>query len=197
MKSTDTIYDLKLLYEEEEGIVPNHQTYFCGPVAIESDKILVSDLLEYNNTFDVKLQKAATLKTDKDVTVLYGPTRNDFQKLYLSTGGSKKIEFKKGKFGIVTSTRTIGEENVYTVQRYKLPSDKEQNVVLKSEGGDTVAFLVTSTGEELRLKPEVMEYKIGKTPLERVNEVIKAVNCIVEWGKQRLSTEQQNNLFLF
>ena len=140
MKSTDTIYDLKLLYEEEEGIVPNHQTYFCGPVAIESDKILVFDLLEYNNTFDVKLQKAATLKTDKDVTVLYGPTRNDFQKLYLSSGGSKKVEFKKGKFGIVTSTRTIGEERVYTVQRYKLPSDKEQNAEMQKAADISVLF---------------------------------------------------------
>ena len=183
MKSTDTIYDLKLLYEEEEGIVPNHQTYFCGPVAIESDKILVSDLLEYNNTFDVKLQKAATLKTDKDVTVLYGPTRNDFQKLYLTTGGSKKIEFKKGKFGIVTSTRTIGEEKIYQVQRYKLPSDKEQNVVLKSEGGDTVAFLVTKAGEEKRLEPEVMEFKFGKALMERVKDVMSFIDSIVECGK--------------
>ena len=203
VKNTDTIYDLKLLYEEEEGIVPNHQTYFCGPVPIESDEILVSSVIEfYGTTLDLKLKKAATLQTDKDVAVVYGPDRNNFKTVNLRPGGREKIEFKKGKFGIVTHTATSGVdktsgENVYTVERYKLPSDKEQNVVLKSEGGDTVAFLVTSTGEELRLKPEVMEYKIGKTPLERVNEVIKAVNCIVEWGKQRLSTEQQNNLFLF
>ena len=170
--------------------MPNHQTYFCGPVPIESDEILLSSVIEfYGTTLDLKLKKAATLQTDKDVAVVYGPDRNNFKTVNLRPGGREKIEFKKGKFGIVTSTRTIGEETVYTVQRYKLPSDKEQNVVLKSEGGDTVAFLVTSTGEELRLKPEVMEYKIGKTPLERVNEVIKAVNCIVEWGKQRLSSK--------
>ena len=64
MKSTDTIYDLKLKYEEEEGIVPSHQSYFCGPVPIDSDEILLSSLIEvYGDTFDVKLRKAAMMQT--------------------------------------------------------------------------------------------------------------------------------------
>ena len=44
MKSTDTIRDLKLKFEEEEGIPPEHQSYFSGPVELE-DETLVSTLL--------------------------------------------------------------------------------------------------------------------------------------------------------
>ena len=194
VKSTDTIYDLKVKYEEEEGIVPSHQSYFCGPVPIESDEILLSSLIEvYGDTFDVKLRKAAMMQTDKDVTIVFGPSRHKFQRIYLRPGGSKKIEFKKGKFGIVTHTATSGEDNVYTVERYKLPKDAEETITLKSEGGDTVAFLVTSTGQEERLQPETMEYKIGKTPMERVKDVVKiganigqvisAIDTIIDWGE--------------
>ena len=41
LKSTDTIHDLKLKFEEEEGIPPEHQSYFSGPVELE-DKTFVS-----------------------------------------------------------------------------------------------------------------------------------------------------------
>ena len=41
MKSTDTIHGLKLKFEEEEGIPPEHQSYFSGPVELE-DKTFVS-----------------------------------------------------------------------------------------------------------------------------------------------------------
>ena len=172
--------------------MPNHQTYFCGPVPIESDEILLSSVIEfYGTTLDLKLKKAATLQTDKDVAVVYGPDRNNFKTVNLRPGGREKIEFKKGKFGIVTHTATSGVdktsgENVYTVERYKLPSDKEQNVVLKSEGGDTVAFLVTKAGEEKRLEPEVMEFKFGKALMERVKDVMSFIDSIVECGKHRL-----------
>ena len=194
VKSTDTVLDLKKMYEEEEGIVPEHQTYFCGPVPVESDEILLSSLIEvFGNTFDVKLTKAAMMQTDKDVMIVFGPSRHKFQKIYLRPGGSKNIKFKKGKFGIVTHTATVGEDNIYTVDRYKLLNDAEQTIKLKSEGDATVAFIVTNDGEEERLMPETMEYKVGNPPMERVKDVVRiganigqvisAVGTILDWGK--------------
>ena len=66
IKSTDTIHDLKLKFEEEEGIPPEHQSYFSGPVELE-DETLVSTLVEvFGDTLDVKLRKAATVSTNQD-----------------------------------------------------------------------------------------------------------------------------------
>ena len=59
-----------------------------------------------------------------------------------------------------------------TVERYKLPSDKEQTIVLKSEGNNTVAYLATDLGE-VQLHPEVMEYKMGTSPIELLKNVLK------------------------
>ena len=206
MKSTDTIYDLKMKFEEEEGIVPSHQSYFCGPVPIETDDILISSLMELNgNTLDVKLRKAAMIETDQDVTIVFGPGRRRFQKIYLKPGGSKEIKLRQGKFGIVTHTEKDGEDNVYTVERYKLSNEEEQTIVLKSVDSHTVVFLVTSGGQEERLTPEVMEYKMGKTTMDRVIEIskiganigriISAIDSVVNWGKYQ--RQERRKLYFF
>ena len=66
LKSTDTIHDLKLKFEEEEGIPPEHQSYYSGPVELE-DETSVSTLVEvFGNTLDVKLRKAAMMSTNHD-----------------------------------------------------------------------------------------------------------------------------------
>ena len=190
--------DLKLKYEAEEGIVPGHQSYFCGPVPIDSDEILLfslSSLLEINgNTLDVKLQKAAMIDTDRDVTLVYGRGRRRFQKIVLNASGPKKLDLIKGKFGIVTHTQQGNNDNdTYTVERYKLPTDEEQSIVLKFEEGKTVAYLVTSGGQEERLQPEMKEYRMGKTAIEHVKDVTKILANItrgisglldiIDWGK--------------
>ena len=190
--------DLKLKYEAEEGIVPGHQSYFCGPVPIDSDEILLfslSSLLEINgNTLDVKLQKAAMIDTDHDVTLVYGRGRRRFQKIVLNACGPKKIDLIKGKFGIVTHTQQGNNDNdTYTVERYKLPTDEEQSIVLKFEEGKTVAYLVRSGGQEERLQPEMEEYRMGKTAIEHVKDVTKILANItrgisglldiIDWGK--------------
>ena len=190
--------DLKLKYEEEEGIVPGHQSYFCGPVPIDSDEILLfslSSLLEINgNTLDVKLQKAAMIDTDRDVTLVYGRGRRRFQKIVLNASGPKKLDLIKGKFGIVTHTQQGNNDNdTYTVERYKLPTDEEQSIVLKFEEGKTVAYLVRSGGQEERLQPEMKEYRMGKTAIEHVKDVTKILANItrgisglldiIDWGK--------------
>ena len=78
MKSTDTIHDLKLKFEEEEGIPPEHQSYFSGPVELE-DETLVSTLVEvFGDTLDVKLKKAATVSTNQDITLVFGKGRKKF-----------------------------------------------------------------------------------------------------------------------
>ena len=178
----------------EEGIVPSSQSYFCGPVPIENDDVLISSLIEFNgNTLDVKLRKAAMIETNHDVTIVFGPGSRRFQKIYLKPGGSREIKLRKGKFGIVTHTEKDGDDNVYTVERYKLSNEEEQTVVLKSVDSNTVAFLVTRAGQEERLTPEMMEYKMGKTTMDRVKEIAKiganiaqiinAIDSVINWGR--------------
>ena len=53
-----------------------------------------------------------------------------------------------------------------TLERYKLPSDKEQTIVLT-----TVAYLVTDFGEEVQLDPDMMEYKMATSPIEHLKNV--------------------------
>ena len=58
-----------------------------------------------------------------------------------------------------------------------------------------VAFLVTSAGQEERLMPEMMEYKMGKTKMDQVKEIAKisanfgrdskAINSVINWGKHQ------------
>ena len=65
--------------------------------------------------------------------------------------------------------------------------------MLRSEDSNTVVFLVTSAGQEERLKPEMMEYKMGKTTMDRVKEIAKiganigkiicAIDSVMNWGK--------------
>ena len=91
VKSTDTIRDLKQKFEEEEGIPPEHQSYFSGPVELE-DETLVTTLLEvFGDTLDVKLRKAATVSTNKDITLVFGKGRKKFQKVHLKAGVTQKI----------------------------------------------------------------------------------------------------------
>ena len=112
----------------------------------------------------------------------------------------RKIKLKHNKFGIVThvfenkdDAESDGKDNnVYTVERNKLPKDKEQIIVLKSEGNNTVAYLMTDLGK-VQLHPEVMEYKMGTSPIEHlinalkmgrnIAEIISAVDKVREWGK--------------
>ena len=54
---------------------------------------------------------------------------------------------------------------------YKLSNEEEQTIVLRSEDSNTVVFLVTSAGQEERLKPEMMEYKMGTSPIEHLKNV--------------------------
>ena len=176
MKSTDTIHDLKLKFEEEEGIPPEHQSYFSGPVELE-DETLVSTLVEvFGDTLDVKLRKAAMMSTNQDITIVFGKGRNKFEKVHLRAGVPRNINLKHKKFGIVTHVfedkdddESGGKDNnVYTLERYKLPSDKEQAIVLI-----IVAYLVTDLGEEVQFDPEMMEYKMGRSPIEHLKKICR------------------------
>ena len=112
---------------------------------------------------------------------------------------------RKGKFGIVTHTDKDGEDNVYAVERYKLSNEEEQTIVLKSEDSNTVAFLVTSDGQKERLMPEMMEYKMGKTTMDRVKEIAKiganigqiisAIDSVMNWGKHQ--GQERRKLYFF
>ena len=124
MKSRDTIHDLKLKFEEEEGIPPEHQSYFSGPVELE-DETLVSTLVEvFGNTLDVKLKKAATVSTNQDITLVFGKGRKKFQKVHLKAGVTQKITLNHNKFGIVThvfenkdDAKSGGKETTSTLWR--------------------------------------------------------------------------------
>ena len=151
----------------------------------------------FGDTLDVKLRKAAMMSTNHDITIVYGKGRKKFEKVHLKAGLSREIKLKHNKFGIMTHVfenkdddESGGKDNnVYTVERYKLPSDKEQTIVLT-----TVAYLVTDLGEEVQLDPEMMEYKMGTSPIELLKNVLKtggsvaqiisAVNTVVGLGKK-------------
>ena len=117
------------------------------------------------------------MSTNQDITLVFGKGRKKFQKVHLKAGVTQKITLKHKKFGIVThvfenedDAENDGKDNsVYTVERYKLPTDKEQTIVLRSEGNNTVAYLVTDLGEE-RLFSEVMEYRMGTSKGEEEEE---------------------------
>ena len=109
----------------------------------------------FGDTLDVKLRKAAMMSTNQDITIVFGKGRNKFEKVHLRAGVPRNINLKHKKFGIVThvfenkdDAESGGKDNnVYTVERYKLPTDKEQTIVLKLGGNNTVAYLATDLGE--------------------------------------------------
>ena len=98
----------------------------------------MSTLLEvFGDTLDVKLRKAAMMSTNQDITIVFGKGRNKFEKVHLRAGVPRNINLKHKKFGIVThvfenkdDAESDGKDNnVYTVERYKLPNDKERSQV--------------------------------------------------------------------
>ena len=141
----------------------------------------------FGDTLDVKLKKAATVSTNQDITLVFGKGRKKFEKVHLKAGVTQRITLKHNKFGIVThvfenkdDAESGGKDNnVYTVERYKLPNDKEQTIVLKSEGNNTVAYLATDLGE-VQLHPEVMEYKMGTPPIEHLKNVLKMGGSVAQ-----------------
>ena len=60
MKKNCTLLDLKQAFEYEEGIEPDRQIVFCGPVVLEDNELPLSELLQLNdNTLDILLPEAA------------------------------------------------------------------------------------------------------------------------------------------
>merc|ERR1719412_2191125 len=119
------------------------------------------------------------MSTNRDITLVFGKGRKKFQKVHLKAGVPRKINLKHNKFGIVTHVFEDKDNNVYTVQRYKLPTDKEQTIVLKSEGNNTVAYLAKDLGD-VQLHPEVMEYKMGTSPIEHLKNVLKMGGSVAQ-----------------
>ena len=95
----------------------------------------------FGDTLDVKLRKAAMMSTNQDITIVFGKGRNKFEKVHLRAGVPRNINLKHKKFGIVTHVfenkdddESGGKDNnVYTLERYKLPSDKEQAIVWEQQ----------------------------------------------------------------
>ena len=105
-----TLLDLKTLIEEEEGFGISRQTLFCGPVQLTNDLLSLSELLNLtqNHTLDVVFpvaghpDVAVENKTDGEVWVLVGKSRNEFRRYVLKAGDCFTLKLERGKLGIVT-----------------------------------------------------------------------------------------------
>ena len=100
-----TLGDLKVLFDEQEGIGVTRQTYFCGLYQLEDDSVLLTNLMIDNTiTLDVKLPKAGMMSiwAEKDTWLITGSTRNFNHPIKITPARMERISLPKGKFGIVT-----------------------------------------------------------------------------------------------
>ena len=110
VKTEGTLLDLKRLIEEEEGFGISRQTFFSGPVQLTNDLLSLGELLDLtlNHTLDVVFPMAADPEvavdnqTNREVWVLVGKSRKQFQRIDLHGGDCPNLKLEKGKLGIVT-----------------------------------------------------------------------------------------------
>ena len=177
VKKDGTLLDLKCEFEKEEGIEPARQRFFCGPVELEDDELPFYGLLELNNnTLDVVIPQASDpeveVQADHNVWVVFGPSRNVFERIILAAGGTKTLTLTKGKLGIVTDKNVDSEgRNVYTVDRYKFQEEEEEiTIVLKVEDGGTAVYKKMADDQEVRLPVQKSVVCKAMTRFERGTE---------------------------
>ena len=203
-----TLGDLKVLFDEQEGIGVTRQTYFCGLYQLEDDSVLLTDLMIDNTIrLDVKLPKAGRVSekefwAEKDTWLITGSTRNFNHPMKITPARMERIRLPKGKFGIVTLTRgegnRAGEELPgprYQVRRYQ--EERVGRLELRRERGETEVYIILeegTNGEEEKLEGVLMVYDEcrRRTGLETATGVagiagnaaklLKAIGCLVFGG---------------
>ena len=215
VKKDGTLLDLKREFEKQEGIEPARQRFFCGPVELEADDLPLADLLELNNnTLDVVIPEAADpeveVQADHDVWIVFGPSRNVFERARLTADDTRTLTLAKGKLGIVTLTNVDAEgRNVYTVDRYKF-QEEEIKIVLKVEGDRTVVYKKMTDDQEVLLTvqksvvyKDMPRYERGLEKARAVGEFLGnigkffgGVTRFAEFGELKL-TKVYSNIYSF
>ena len=140
---------------------------FCGPCQLNDDTLMVTDLLEFTETFLLELPEAGEIEieSDKDVFLLTGSSKKFEAPLRIpkTTERNVKIKAHNDKFGIITH-ENVGRKS-YQVERYQVKGKGKVTVKTSETSGEVLVFL---KGEEKPLVPLVMTYveQVGfKTPL--------------------------------
>ena len=167
-----------------EGIEPARQRFFCGPIPLEADELPLAGLLELNNnTLDVVIPEAADpdpeveVQAEHDVWIVFGPSRNVFERIRLAAGATRTLTLTKGKLGVVDGKpMNVDAEgrNVYTVDRYKFRED-EIKIVLKVEGDRTVVYKKMTDDQEVLLPVQKSVVYRAMTRYERGVETARAL----------------------
>ena len=165
-----TLRDLKVKFEEEEGIGVSRQTYFCGLYLLEDDSVLLTDLMIDNSIrLNVKLPKAGKggnagkggreIWAEKETWLITGSRNNFDPPMMIPQRRLERILVPKGKFGVVTLTVGEGPGARYQVRRYQ--EDRKGHLELRREGGETEVYIILeegTNGEEEKLKGTMMIY---------------------------------------
>ena len=171
-----TLRDLKVQFEQEEGIGASRQTYFCGLYLLEDDSVLLTDLMiDDSIRLNVKLPKAGRggnagkggreIWAEKETWLITGSRNNFDPPLKIPQRRLERILVPKGKFGIVDLTvgevpgsRVPGAR--YQVRRYQ--EERSGHLELRMEAGETEVYIVLVegiNGEEEKLKGTMMIYE--------------------------------------
>ena len=162
----DTIGTLKQKLCTERRLSLSSVTLFCGPFLLTDDSLIVTNLLEFTDSFLLELPEAGKIEieSDKDVFLVTGPRKKFHAAMRIKkTMIKKKIKIKadQEKFGVVTHKREVGSgTSVYTVERYRVKG--KGKVTLRASGEEVLVFL---EGAEEPLVPVVMTYveRLGLT----------------------------------
>ena len=130
---------------------------FSGPCLLADDTLMVTDLLEFTESFLLELPEAGhiEIESEKDVFLVTGPRKKFHAAMRIKkTMGKKKIKINAAqeKFGVVTHRKEVGSGTmIYTVERYRMKG--KGKVTLRTSGEEVLVFL---EGAEEPLVPVVM-----------------------------------------
>ena len=140
-------------------------TLFCGPCLLTDDTLIVTDLLEFTESFLLELPEAGeiVIESDKDVFLLTGSSKR-FEapvRIKKTEERSVKIKAHHDKFGIIThEIVSASGRRSYQVERYRVKGKGKVILRTSETSGEVLVFL---EGEKDPLVPVVMTYveKVG------------------------------------
>ena len=133
---------------------------FCGPCLLKDDTLIVTNLLEFTETFLLELPEAGKIEieSEKDVFLLTGSSKKFDAPLRIPKTKERNVKIKahQNKFGIITHW---GRKS-YQVERYQVKGKGKVTVKISETSGEVLVFL---KGEEKPLVPLLMTYveKVG------------------------------------
>ena len=104
--ASDTIGTLKQKISTERRLSLSSVSLYCGPGLLTDDTLLVTDLLEFTDSFFLELPEAGEIEidSDKDVLLLTGSSKKFHAPLRIKKTKERSVRIKahNDKFGIIT-----------------------------------------------------------------------------------------------